>query len=154
MYKCRFKKGETVLVVALLFEIGGSLTALMLGVYQKHHWNETHAGVVDDYGEIFANIETVRLNDAVLGVSCAAVLLAMRVRAVGVISTSDSNSFDLVHWASKDVQISRGRVERKIHPEQSCLVRLHGAECNRGHHLSRHVPHSGGQRLQEVPVSL
>lgn len=81
MYKCRFKKGETVLVVALLFEIGGSLTALMLGVYQKHHWNETHAGVVDDYGEIFANIETVRLNDAVLGVSCAAVLLAMRVRA-------------------------------------------------------------------------
>ena len=115
----------------------------LLGVYQKHHWNETHAGVVDDYGEIFANIETVRLNDAVLGVSCAAVLLAMRVRAVGVISMSDSNSFDLVYWASKDVQISRGRVERKIHPEQSGLVRLHGAECHRGHHLSRHVAHSG-----------
>ena len=51
----------------------------LFGIYQKHHSEETHAGVVDDYVEIFENIDTVRWQDALLGVICAVTLLAMRV---------------------------------------------------------------------------
>ena len=52
----------------------------LFGIYKKHHSNETHAGVVDDYVEIFDNLDTVRWQDAVLGIICAVILLAMRVR--------------------------------------------------------------------------
>ena len=47
---------------------------------ENKNMTETHAGVVDDYIHIFANISTVRWQDAVLGLTCAVVLLAMRVR--------------------------------------------------------------------------
>merc|ERR1711936_786307 len=40
--------------------------------------SETHAGVVDYYIDIFSNLETMRLEDAMLGISCAAVLLLLR----------------------------------------------------------------------------
>ena len=54
----------------------------LLGIYtlpeNKNH-SETHAGVVDDYYVIFDNIETVRWQDATLGIICAIILLAMRV---------------------------------------------------------------------------
>ena len=55
----------------------------LLGIYtlpENKNMTETHAGVVDDYIHIFANISTVRWQDAVLGLTCAVVLLAMRVR--------------------------------------------------------------------------
>ena len=52
----------------------------LFGIYKKHHSNETHAGVVDDYVEIFDNLDTVRWQDAVLGIICAIILLSMRVR--------------------------------------------------------------------------
>ena len=52
----------------------------LFGIYKKHHSNETHAGVVDDYIEIFENLDTVRWQDAVLGIICAVILLGMRVR--------------------------------------------------------------------------
>ena len=54
----------------------------LLGIYvlpENKDRTETHAGVVDDYINIFENIETVRMEDAVLGVTCAVILLAMRV---------------------------------------------------------------------------
>jgi len=53
----------------------------LLGIYvlpENKNRTETHAGVVDDYINIFENIETVRMEDAVLGVTCAVILLAMR----------------------------------------------------------------------------
>jgi len=50
----------------------------LFGIYKKHHSNETHAGVVDDYIEIFENIDTVRWQDALLGIICAVILLVMR----------------------------------------------------------------------------
>jgi len=53
----------------------------LLGIYtlpENKNMTETHAGVVDDYIHIFANISTVRWQDAVLGLTCAVVLLAMR----------------------------------------------------------------------------
>jgi len=50
----------------------------LFGIYKKHHSNETHAGVVDDYVEIFDNLDTVRWQDAVLGIICAIILLSMR----------------------------------------------------------------------------
>ena len=54
----------------------------LLGVYvipgNMNH-SETHAGIVDDYYEIFDNIETVRWQDAVLGIACSIILLTMRV---------------------------------------------------------------------------
>ena len=54
----------------------------LLGIYipKNHTSSETGAGVVDDYMAIFENIESVRLEDAILGVTCAVILLAMRVR--------------------------------------------------------------------------
>ena len=54
----------------------------LLGIYtlpENKNMTETHAGVVDDYLQIFANIESVRWQDAVLGIICAVILLAMRV---------------------------------------------------------------------------
>jgi len=53
----------------------------LLGIYtlpENKNMTETHAGVVDDYIQIFANISTVRWQDAVLGLTCAVVLLSMR----------------------------------------------------------------------------
>ena len=54
----------------------------LLGVYtllgNVNHY-ETHAGIVDDYYEIFDNIETVRWQDAALGIACSIILLTMRV---------------------------------------------------------------------------
>jgi len=40
--------------------------------------SETHAGVVDDYIDIFSYIQTARVADAVLGLSCAIILLLLR----------------------------------------------------------------------------
>ena len=54
----------------------------LLGIYtlpENENHTETHAGVVDDYYVIFDNIETVRWQDATLGIICAIILLAMRV---------------------------------------------------------------------------
>ena len=51
----------------------------LLGVSSKHPSSPTHAGVVDNYIKIWDNLDTVRWQDASLGISCAAVLLAMRV---------------------------------------------------------------------------
>ena len=54
----------------------------LLGIYtlpENQNHTETHAGVVDDYYLIFDNIETVRWQDATLGIICAIILLAMRV---------------------------------------------------------------------------
>ena len=54
----------------------------LLGVYTlpgNMDHSETHAGIVDDYYEIFDNIETVRWQDAVLGIACSIILLTMRV---------------------------------------------------------------------------
>ena len=41
--------------------------------------SETHAGVVDDYIDIFSNWDTLRWQDTTLGVSCAILLLLLRV---------------------------------------------------------------------------
>ena len=52
----------------------------LLGVQiDKQGFSPTQAGVVDDYIQIFHNLHTVRLPDAVLGICCVIVLLAMRV---------------------------------------------------------------------------
>ena len=54
----------------------------LLGVYKlpgNMNHSETHAGIVDDYYEIFDNIETVRWQDAALGIACSIILLTMRV---------------------------------------------------------------------------
>ena len=54
----------------------------LLGIYtlpENQNHTETHAGIVDDYYLIFDNIETVRWQDATLGIICAIILLAMRV---------------------------------------------------------------------------
>ena len=54
----------------------------LLGVYtlpRNMNHSETHAGIVDDYYEIFDNIDTVRWQDAVLGIACSIILLTMRV---------------------------------------------------------------------------
>ena len=56
----------------------------LLGVYtlpenMNHSEFKPHAGIVDDYYEIFDNIETVRWQDALLGIACSIILLTMRV---------------------------------------------------------------------------
>jgi len=49
----------------------------LLGIHVEEK-SETHAGVVDYYIDIFSNLETMRLEDALLGISCAALLLLLR----------------------------------------------------------------------------
>lgn len=85
----------------------------LFGIYKKHHSNETHAGVVDDYIEIFENLDTVRWQDAVLGIICAVILLAMRVS----LSTVDHRSFTLLLISSWDEP--RGSNLLPIRAEQS-----------------------------------
>ena len=46
--------------------------------------SETHAGLVDDYIDIFENIDTVKLNDTILGLVCAILLLSLRVNTFRV----------------------------------------------------------------------
>ena len=51
----------------------------LLGVSNIHRTTPTQAGVVDDYSKIWQNLDTVRWQDAVLGFTCVALLLALRV---------------------------------------------------------------------------
>ena len=70
--------------------------------------SETHAGIVDDYYEIFDNIETVRWQDAVLGIVCSIILLTMRVSQVIYIHiiykllTLDNEKFSLSLWGDQN----------------------------------------------------
>ena len=38
-----------------------------------------YPGVVGTYGDVFANITSIRLNDTLLGISCIVVLVSLRV---------------------------------------------------------------------------
>jgi len=49
----------------------------LLGIHVEEK-SETHAGLVDDYIDIFENIKTTKLNDAILGFICAILLLSLR----------------------------------------------------------------------------
>jgi len=49
----------------------------LLGIHVEHK-SHTHAGLVDTYIDIFKNIETVKLNDTILGLTCAVLLLCLR----------------------------------------------------------------------------
>ena len=69
----------------------------LLGVYtlpRNMDHSETHAGIVDDYYEIFDNIETVRWQDAVLGIACSIILLTMRVSKL---NDTHSNKLSLIN---------------------------------------------------------
>lgn len=44
----------------------------------SHHKSHTHAGVIDYYIDIVHNIETIRWQDAVLGLCCSVILLSLR----------------------------------------------------------------------------
>jgi len=49
----------------------------LLGIHVEHK-HHTHAGLVDTYSDIIANIKTVKLNDTILGLTCAVILLSLR----------------------------------------------------------------------------
>jgi len=130
----------------------------LLGIYvlpENKNRTETHAGVVDDYINIFENIETVRMEDAVLGITCAVVLLAMRFlgrakmfkttegqsrgrfilnKAVWFICTSRNAIiviFCLVLAAILDPDIDQCRKEDREYKNYSCTFMLTG-EINAG----------------------
>eukprot|EP00092_Neocalanus_flemingeri_P010828 GFUD01011660.1.p1 GENE.GFUD01011660.1~~GFUD01011660.1.p1 ORF type:complete len:675 (+),score=113.89 GFUD01011660.1:76-2100(+) len=49
----------------------------LLGIHVEHK-SHSHAGVVDDYIDIFNNIDSIRYQDAILGITCAILLLLLR----------------------------------------------------------------------------
>ena len=63
----------------------------LLGIHVEEK-SETHAGVVDDYIDIFSNVKSLRWQDTVLGLSCAVILLALRVNISNQHSTNNSSA--------------------------------------------------------------
>ena len=65
---------------AALTIASGQWKGLLGLTVDPHHKSHTHAGIIDYYIDIFSNIETIRWQDAVLGICCVIVLLSLRVR--------------------------------------------------------------------------